>query len=135
MAIIASRRKKIRRFDLLIFIVSKKSLDIFVESLLLSFKFFFRSIHPKVFCEKYFPKNFVKFTGKHLCQSLFFIPVNLAKFFRIPFLQNISGWLLLSVALVLTVLLIAHPIIPVAAPQTVNVMEAIPKPNRIQFKL
>ena len=61
-------------------------------------------------------KNFAKFTGKHLCQSLFFnkvagvkpatllkkrlwhrcFPVNFAKFLRTPFLQNTSGRLLLS---------------------------------------
>ena len=27
---------------------------------------------PEVFCKKYGLKNFAKFTGKHLCQSLFF---------------------------------------------------------------
>ena len=56
-------------------------------------------------------RNFAKFLGKHLCQSLFFskvaalrpatllqqrlwhrcFPVNFAKFLRIPFLQNTSG--------------------------------------------
>ena len=60
-------------------------------------------------------RNFTKFTGKHLCQSLFFnkvaglrpatllkkrlrhrcFPVNFAKFLRTPFLQNTSGRLLL----------------------------------------
>ena len=59
--------------------------------------------------------NCTKFTGKHLCQSLFFnkfaglraatllkkklwhmcLPVNFAKFLRTPYLQNTSGWLLL----------------------------------------
>ena len=42
-------------------------------------------------------RNFAKFTGKHLCQSLFFNkvaglrpqpPVNFAKFLRTPVLQN-----------------------------------------------
>ena len=62
------------------------------------------------------PKNFSKFTGKHLCQSLFLnkvaglrsatllkkwlghkcFPVNFAKFLRTPFLQNTSGWLPLN---------------------------------------
>ena len=51
-------------------------------------------------------KNFTKFTGKHLCRSLFFnkvagirhrcFPVNFAKFVRTPFLQNTSGLLLLN---------------------------------------
>ena len=31
----------------------------------------FRSSHPEVFCEKGVLRNFTKFTGKHLCQSLF----------------------------------------------------------------
>ena len=63
-------------------------------------------------------RNFTKFTGKHLCQSLFFnkvaglrpttllkkrlcyrcFPVNFAKFLRTPFLQNTSGRLLLFIA-------------------------------------
>ena len=30
-----------------------------------------RSSHPKVFCRKGVLENFAKFTGKHLCQSLF----------------------------------------------------------------
>ena len=32
----------------------------------------FRSSRPEVFCEKDVLRNFVKFTGKHLCQSLLF---------------------------------------------------------------
>ena len=32
----------------------------------------FRSSRPEVFCKKGALKNFAKFTGKHLCQSLFF---------------------------------------------------------------
>ena len=32
----------------------------------------FRSSRPEVFCEKSVLKNFTKFTGKQLCQSLFF---------------------------------------------------------------
>ena len=38
-------------------------------------KYFFktyRSSHPKVFCKKGVVRNFTKFTGKHLCQSLYF---------------------------------------------------------------
>ena len=31
-----------------------------------------RSSHPDVFCEKGVLRNFAEFTGKHLCQSLFF---------------------------------------------------------------
>ena len=52
----------------------------------------YRSSLPEVFCEKGILRNFAKFTGKHLCQSLFFskvagvqewyrsIPVNFVKF-------------------------------------------------------
>ena len=32
----------------------------------------FRSSHPEVFCKKGVLRNFTKFIGKHLCQSLFF---------------------------------------------------------------
>ena len=31
-----------------------------------------RSCRPEVFCEKGVLRNFSKFTGKHLCQGLFF---------------------------------------------------------------
>ena len=65
---------------------------------------------PEVFCKKGALRNFAKFTGKHLCQSLFFnkvaglrpatllkkrlwhryFPVNFAKFLGTPILQNTS---------------------------------------------
>ena len=57
-------------------------------------------------------RNFAKFTGKHLYQSLFFnkvdsgketrkrcFPVNFAKFLRTPFLQSTFGRLLLNMIL------------------------------------
>ena len=62
-------------------------------------------MHP-VSCRGYYIKkgvlgNFAKFTGKYLCQSLFFNKVadlrfsmNFAKFFRTHFLQNTSEQLL-----------------------------------------
>ena len=76
---------------------------------------FLRSSHRRCSVRKDVLKNFAKFTGKHLCQSLFFnrvaglrpatllkkrlwhrcFPVNFVKFLRIPFLQNTSGRLLL----------------------------------------
>ena len=63
---------------------------------------------PEVFYKKGVPRNFAKFIGKQLCQSLFFnkvaglrpatllkkrlwrrcFSVNFAKFIRTPFLQN-----------------------------------------------
>ena len=62
-----------------------------------------RSSHRRCSVEKGVLKNFAKFTGKHLCQSLFFNKavglrpdVNFSKFLRTPFLQNNPGWLLLE---------------------------------------
>ena len=70
-----------------------------------------RSSRPKVFCKEGVLRNFAKFTGKPLSQSLFFnnvaglrpatllkkrlwdrcFPVNFAKCLRTPFLQNTSS--------------------------------------------
>ena len=74
-----------------------------------------RSSHRTCSVRKGVLRNFAKFTGKHLCQSLFFnknagrtatllkkspwhrcFPVNFAKFLRKPYLQNTSGRLLLN---------------------------------------
>ena len=69
---------------------------------------FFRSSRLEVFCKKGVLKNFAKFTGKHLCHSLFFhkvvglrpttllkkrpwhrcFPVNFAKFSRTLFCRT-----------------------------------------------
>ena len=77
----------------------------------------FRSSRPEVFCNKGVLENFAKFTGKHLCQSLFFnklaavrpatllkkrlwhrgFPVNFVKFLRTYFLKEHLRWLLLFV--------------------------------------
>ena len=74
------------------------------------------SSHQRCSVKKGVLRNFTKFTGKHLCQSLFFnkvpglrpatllkkrpwhryFPVNSAKFLRTLFLRNTSGRLLLS---------------------------------------
>ena len=68
-----------------------------------------------MFCKKVVYRNFVKFTGKHLCQSHFFnkaaglraatllkkrlwhscFPVNFTKFLRTPFIIEHLWWLLL----------------------------------------
>ena len=75
-----------------------------------------RSSRPDVFCKKGVLRNFTKFTGKHLCQSLFFnkvaglrpetllkkrllhrcFPLNFGKFLRTPYLHNTSRRLLLN---------------------------------------
>ena len=71
---------------------------------------------PEVFYKKCVLRNFTKFTGKHLCQSLFFsevaglrpatllkkklwhrcFPVNFAKFLRTTFFIEHLWWLLLN---------------------------------------
>ena len=82
-----------------------------------TFRLIFRSSRPEVFCKKGFLRNFTKFTGKHLCQSLFFnkVPglrpatllkkglwhrcftVNFVKFLRTPFYIEHFWWLLLNI--------------------------------------
>ena len=71
---------------------------------------------PEMFCKEGVPRNFAKFKGKLLYQSLFSnkvaaatllkkklwhrcFPVNFPTFLRTPFLQNISGRLLLKIML------------------------------------
>ena len=51
-----------------------------------------RSNHKRCSIRRGVLKNFAKFTGKHLCQSLFFNKVAGLR----PFLQNTSGRLLLK---------------------------------------
>ena len=77
---------------------------------------FVRSSHPEVFCKISVLKNFTKFTGKHLCQSLLFnkvaglrpatllkkklcnrcFPANFVKFLRTHFYIERLWWLLLT---------------------------------------
>ena len=76
----------------------------------------YRSRHRKCSIKKGVLRNFTKFTGKHLCQSLFFnkiarlrlatllkkklwhrcLPVNFVKFLRTPFLLEHLRWLFLK---------------------------------------
>ena len=76
----------------------------------------FRSSCPEVFCKESVLRNFTKFTGKQLCQSLFFnavagvrppnllkkrlwrscFSVNFVKFLRRPFYIEHLWWLLLD---------------------------------------
>ena len=76
----------------------------------------FGSSHPEVFCKKGVLRNFTKFTGKRLCQSLFFnkvaglrpstlfkkrvwhrcFPVNFVEFLGTPFFKDHLWWLLLG---------------------------------------
>ena len=65
-----------------------------------------RSSCPEVLCKKGVLRNFVKFTGKYLCQGLIFnkvagirsatFPVNFVKFLRAPFFIEHFWWLLLK---------------------------------------
>ena len=75
-----------------------------------------RSSCAEVFCNKVVLRNFTKFTGKHLCQSLFFnkvaglrlatllkerlwyscFPVSFVKFLRTLFLTEHLWWLLIK---------------------------------------
>ena len=93
------------------------SIESFVENfgkLIVHVYSLYRSSRPEVFCKEGVLWNFAKFTGKHLCQSLFFkkfaglrpllkkrlwyryFLVNFVKFFRTSFLQNTSWRLLLA---------------------------------------
>ena len=78
-----------------------------------------RSSRPEVFCKKGVLSNFTKFTGKQLCQSLFFnkvaglkrlwhrcFPVNFVKFLRTPFFTEHLSWLLLKKVYCLTLILL-----------------------------
>ena len=76
----------------------------------------YRSSHLEVFCRKGVLRNFKKFTGKHLCQSLLFnkvaglrtvtllkkrfwyrcFPVNFSKFLKTPSITEHLRWLLLK---------------------------------------
>ena len=79
--------------------------------------FIYRNSHPEIFCKKSVLKNFVKFTGKHVCESLFFniksrlynscFTVNFFKIFRIFFTYNNSGG---SYIVTLSLLLLHFPV-------------------------
>ena len=75
-----------------------KKLLIFVK------KYIFRGSHQRCSIETGVLRNFVKFTGKHLCQSVFFNKaqawgLNFTKFPRTLFLQNTSRRLLIYVVI------------------------------------
>ena len=89
-----------------------------LEKTLKCFNIQFRSSHLEVLCKKGVLRNFPKFTGKHLCQSVFFLmwfeaeaynfilkklwhrcSENFAKFLRTPFLTEHLQWLLLKIDL------------------------------------
>ena len=70
-----------------------------------------RSSQLEVFCKKSVLRNFTKFTGKHLCQSLFLIklqarrfPADFVKFLRTAFYTEQLWWLVLDVSTVLFLL-------------------------------
>ena len=57
-----------------------------------------RSSHLRCSIKNCVFTNFAKFTGKYLCQNLFFNKVAGLRPLRIPLLQNTPGWLLLGCA-------------------------------------
>ena len=75
-----------------------------------------RSTRPEVFCKESVLKNFTKFTGKHLCQILFFSKVQLLKretlaqvfscefceIFKNTFFIEHLQWLLLTIQISIT---------------------------------
>ena len=74
-----------------VYLITKKNIEILV-----------RSSRTEVFYKKGVLRYFAKFTGKHVCHSLFFqsfwhrcFPVNFARFLRTPFLAEYLRWLLL----------------------------------------
>ena len=86
-------------------VISRKTF--YMSSLINGILTHFGSSRPEVFCKKGVLKNFTKFTGKGLCQSLFFnkiaglkkrlwhrCPVNFVKFLRTPFFVEHLWWLL-----------------------------------------
>ena len=99
----------------MIFLFVYKYTISFLEKTKLSSRF--KSSHQRCSIKKGVLRNFIKFTGKYLCQSLFLnkvaglrpatllkkrlwhrcFPANFAKFLRTPILQNTSGRLLLKI--------------------------------------
>ena len=93
------------------------SFDFIVIRRVFVLRVLYRSSRPEVLCKKDFLRNFTKFTGKHLCQSLFLnklaglspvtllkkrlwhrcFPVNFVKFLRTPFYIEHLWWLLLTI--------------------------------------
>ena len=98
-------------------LVTEKILDHIQLSALCIGRNMFRSSHRRCSVRKGVLKYFAKFTGRHLCHSLFFnkvaglrsatllkkrlwhrcFPVNFGKSLRTPLLQNTSGRLLESI--------------------------------------
>ena len=110
-----TKMSKLMQINLTVFIVRQ---SILIQHLLLSLIIErFKSSCPDVFYKKGVPRNFVKFTGKHLCQSFFLnkvaglrpatllkkrfchrcFLVNFSKFLNTPFLTEHLYWLLLKV--------------------------------------
>ena len=52
-----------------------------------------RSSRQELFCKKDVLRNFAKFTGKRLCQSLFFIKETLAQVFSCEFCETFKNFL------------------------------------------
>ena len=88
MGILQSKKQNFERF--LIFLNIKISTESNKTELSEEFMVMWRQEQPlEVFCKKVALRNFAKFTGKHLCQRLFFNTVAyLANFLRTPLLTE-----------------------------------------------
>ena len=75
---VVSKQKKIKMKAQNVMICSYHSKVTSTQNKVVLFFFLFgswslvRSSHPELFCRGNVLRNFAKFTGKHLCQSLFF---------------------------------------------------------------
>ena len=88
---------------------------LFVPIVVLYYIFFnFRSSRTEVFCKKDALRNFAKFTGKHLCQSLTLLkktlwhscfPVNFARFLKTPCFTEHIRWLFCNFFKILSIFL------------------------------
>ena len=106
--IVLEKQKKMCKHYLLTVQLHRLFIPTIVMYIFTNWEMNFRSL--KVFYRKCVLRNFAKFTGKHLCQSLFFnkvagnrpvpecFPMNFSKFLKVPFfLLNFSdGWFCVS---------------------------------------
>ena len=77
-----SSERSTKQFELVLKIVPFSSSVCFTQSKVINLKQSnIRSSRPEVFCKKSLLKDFAKFTGKHLCQSLCFNKVYQKKFY------------------------------------------------------
>ena len=112
------RKSVVASFTLSLFFSCLRGILVLAELFLRRSKLIYRSSRPEDFCKKGVPRNFTKFTRKHLCQVLFVnkvadlspetlwkkslwhrcFAVNFAKYLRTPFFIILLWWLLLNLS-------------------------------------